>query len=46
MVDQSPNRDSDDEEYRLAERENGMHLVTGLEIHGQVHLGIGLVIHG
>lgn len=42
VVDQSSTRDSNDEKRGQTERENGIHSVTGLKIHGQVdHEGVG-----
>lgn len=42
VVDQSSTKDSDDEERGQTERENEIHSVTGLKIHGQVdHEGVG-----
>nr|POE60793.1 hypothetical protein CFP56_44004 [Quercus suber] len=38
VANQSSTRDSDDKEHGQTERENEMHSVTGLEIHGQVDL--------
>lgn len=42
VVDQSSTKDSDDEERGQTKRENEIHSVTGLKIHGQVdHKGVG-----
>ena len=38
VANQSSTRDFDDVEHGRTERENEMHSVTGLEIHGQVDL--------